>query len=67
MKLEMELEKAAFGRRMGPLFTFMTYRGSRSEEEPAILLLRRIQFQAHGEPARIKVTIEWEDGANEQH
>ena len=64
MKLELELKKAAFGHRLGPLFTFLTYRGNSSSEEPAVVLLRRAQFNDHGEPARIKVTIEWEDGAN---
>ena len=66
MKLELELKKAAFGRRLGPLFTFLTYRGERSGEEPAIVLLQRTQFQGYGEPARIRVTIEWEDVVNEQ-
>ena len=66
MKLELELKKAAFGHRLGPLFTFFTYRGNHSNEEPAVVLLQRAQFHSHGEPARIRVTIEWEDGANEQ-
>ena len=66
MKLELELKKAAFGRRLGPLFTFLTYRGNSFSEEAAVVLLKRIQFNDHGEPATIKVTIEWEDGANAQ-
>lgn len=66
MKLELELKKAAFGHRLGPLFTFLTYQRNRSNEEPAVALLQRAQFNDHGEPARIKVTIEWQDGANAQ-
>ena len=66
MKLELELKKATFGQRLGRLLTFLTYRGNHSNEEPAVVLLQRAQFHSHNEPARIRVTIEWEDVANEQ-
>ena len=64
MKLEVELEKAGIGRSLNPLLAFFTYRGNDvhlpTQDENVIVLLRKNQFTGSGEPARVKVTVEWE-------
>lgn len=65
MKLELELDRAGIGRSLNPMLTFFTYRGDDAHlptnQEHVIVLLQKAQFQKHGEPARIRVTIEWDE------
>lgn len=58
MKLELELDRAGIGRSLNPILSFFTYRGDPTNQDRVIVLLQKAQFQKHGEPARIRVTIE---------